>query len=181
MNTPIRRFAAVLSSGLLATAVIAGCGGDDGGDSDSDSSAGGDYCGQVEEMKGDFESFGDPEYTLGDISETVSLIGDISESAPDDVASSWDALHSAMSEFESNIADFDVDEDAPLQEEFEKIAKDDPSKQQEIMKALSGMEDVSSDADKIEKQVKDECDIELSGDSENDDSGDADDGGDDAD
>ncbi|MDN5853995.1 MAG: hypothetical protein L0K86_14340 [Actinomycetia bacterium] len=178
MSSSTRRLVSAVSGGLLAAAIITGCGDDGGGGDDSDSSAGGDYCGQVEEMKGDFEAFGDPDYTLGDISETVGLIGDISESAPDDIASSWDSLHSAMSDFESKIAGFGVDEDAPLQGEFEKLAKEDPSKKQEIITALSSMDDVKSDADKIEKNVKDACDIDLSGDSGNEDSGDADDGAD---
>lgn len=162
---PTRQLIAAVSSGLLAATVIAGCG--DSGDSTSadGGSSGGDYCAQVEEMKGNFEAFQDPDYSLSDVSETVDLIGDITESAPDDIASSWDSLYSAMSDFESGLSDLGIDPDAPMQESFEKLAKEDPSKKQEILDTLSSMEGVESDGEKIEKQVKAECDIDLSEDS----------------
>ncbi|HLR83474.1 MAG TPA: hypothetical protein VK059_00920 [Nocardioidaceae bacterium] len=187
MNSATRRLTAAVSGGLLATAIMTGCG-DDGDDNDSgsDSNAGGDYCSQVEDMKGEFEAFSDPDYTLGDIAETIGILDGIAQSAPDDITPSWEALHSSMSDIESKLSDFGVKEDEPLQSELERIAKDDQSKQKEIVDVLSGTQDVQSDANKIEKQVNKECDIDLSSDSDGgsgdsgDDSGDSGDSGDDS-
>lgn len=169
MRMRTQRLVAAVSGGLLATAIMTGCGDSSDDDSSADGgdsgSSGGDYCGQVEDMKGAFESFGDKDTTLGDVSETVDLLGGISDSAPDDISSSWDALHKALGGMESGLADLGVDEDAPMQEEVTKIAKgakDDKAKQKEIMEAMSGMQNVQTDAEKIEKQVKEECDIDLS-------------------
>ena len=169
MTLRTKRLVAAVSGGLLATAVMTGCG-DSGGDDDNSadggsSGSGGDYCGQVEDMKGEFEAFGDEKTTLADVSDTVDLVGNIGESAPDDIASSWDALQKALGDMESGLTDLGVKEDAPMQEEIAKIAKDaqgDKAKQKEMMDAMSGMQSVQTDAQKIEKQVKKECDIELS-------------------
>lgn len=162
MSTHTRRLVAVVSGGLLAAAVITGCGDSDDSTSADGGSSGGDYCDQVEEMQGEFAQMGDAELTLNDVSDTVDLVGDIGDSAPDDIASSWEALHSAMGGFESGLADLGIDGDAPMQAQFEKLAKEDPAKQKEILGAMSSMQDVQSDAEKIEKQVKTECDIDLS-------------------
>ena len=166
MTLRTKRLVAAVSGGLLATAVMTGCG-DSGGDDESsaDGGSGGDYCGQVEDFKGEFEAFAEQDTTLGDVSETADLAGNIGEAAPDDIASSWEALQKALSDMESGLTDLGVKKDAPMQEELAKVAKEaqgDKAKQKEMMNAMSGMQSISSDGQKIDKQVKKECDIELS-------------------
>ena len=53
----MKRLSATVCAGLLAAAVLTGCGDDNGG-GDSDSASGGDYCGQVEDFKGEFDVSG---------------------------------------------------------------------------------------------------------------------------
>lgn len=164
----MKRLTTVVCGGLLAAAVLTGCGDDsgDGGDSGDDTtSSGGDYCGQVEEMKGEFEEFQGGDVTLTDLSGTVDLIGDIKGSAPDDVSSAWSSLHTAMGDFAAGLEDLGVDPDEPMQTALQKAMQEDKAKAQEFMKTVSGMQAIESDTAAIEKQVKSECDIDLSEDS----------------
>ena len=164
MSTRTRRLAAVASSALLATAVVAGCGEDSDDNASGDGgSNGGDYCGQVEDMKGQFEALSNPQYTLNDISETADVAGNAADAAPNDIESSWKSVHSAMGDFESGLSDLGVKKDEPLQESFQKLAKEDPKNKKKILDSMSGMQKVQPDFQKIDKQVKKECDISLSG------------------
>ncbi|MGH3360543.1 MAG: hypothetical protein ACRDO7_17200 [Nocardioidaceae bacterium] len=156
----MKRLVPIACSAVLALGVLAGCGSDDGG-SESDSS-GGDYCSQVEDMKGSFETMASEDATVEDMRSTVDRIGGVAEVAPSDVSSEWDSLHSAMDEFVSTYEDSGMATDEPLAKAGQDLAKEDPEKAQELMKAASGMQDVQSDGEAIEKQVKDECDIDLS-------------------
>ncbi|UYM05246.1 hypothetical protein [Solicola gregarius] len=161
----MKRLTTIVCGGLLATAVLTGCGddsGDGGGGGDTDGASGGDYCGQVEEMKGRFDDFASGDYTLTDMSDTVDLIGDIKDAAPEDVSSQWSSLHSAMGDFAAGMEDLGVAPDEPMDTALKEAMQKDKAKAQEFMKTMSGMQNLESDTKAIEKQVKEECDIDLS-------------------
>lgn len=171
----MKRLSTIVCAGLLATAVLTGCGDDsgDGGDGGgSSASGGGDYCDQVKDFKGEFESLSSEDTTLDDMSSAVDRLGDIEGSAPDDIKSSWTSMHDTLDKLLGGFEDLGIDKSKPLQQEMTDLQKEDPQKLQEAMSSMSGLGDIESDSKAIEKNVKSECDFELN-DSDSEGSGDS--------
>ena len=160
-----KRLVAVVSGGLLTAAVLAGCGeaSDDGGDGGDGGSDGGDYCGMIEDVQSEFSSLqgGDP--TLGDLSALSDRFGDIAGAAPSEVSEDWKKMDSTLGDMVTALEDAGVDEDKPLQEAVTEVVTDDTSKAGELTETAQAM--TTLETDKIEQNVKDECDIELGGNS----------------
>lgn len=165
----MKRLAASVCATTLSLAALAGCGSDDGGGGDSDNASGGDYCGQVEEMKGGFEEISGGEASLADMRSTVDQVGEIAGSAPSDISSEWESVHSTLDDVVSGLEDTGIADDKPLAKAAEQYAKKNPDEAQKMLSEFQGvqsdMEKVQADGDAIEKQVKDECDIDLGSDS----------------
>lgn len=160
-----KRLVAVVSGGLLTAAVIAGCGeaSDDGGDGDGGSD-GDDYCGLIEDVRGEFGSLEGDGTTLGTLSTLSDRISEISEAAPSEASESWGNMHSAVDEMVTALEDAGVDEDKPLEDAVNEVVQEDKDKAQELMSSVSGLQAVQSDVEKAQKNVKDECDIDLGND-----------------
>ena len=116
----MKRLSATVCAGLLATAVLTGCGDDNGG-GDSDSASGGDYCGQVEDFKGEFDVLNGEDSTLDELSGAVDRVGEIKDSAPGDVESSWSALHDAMETMIGGMEDLGIEGDQLLHRAMTKL------------------------------------------------------------
>lgn len=164
----MKRLAVSLCGTALSVAALAGCGSDDGGGGDSESaggSSGGDYCGQVEEMKGGFEDLSSGDASLSDMRSTVDLVGDIAGSAPSDISSEWESVHSTLDDVVSGLEDTGIAADKPLATAAEEYAKKNPDEAQKMLAEFKGvqsdMQKIESDGDAIEKHVKEECDIDL--------------------
>lgn len=160
----MKRLPAIVCMSALAAATLAGCGSDSGG-GDSDSASGGDYCSQVEEMKGGFDELSGGDSSVADLRSTVDLVGDISGEAPSDVSDEWDSLHTTMDDVVSQLEDIGLATDKPLQDAAKAFVKENPGEAQKMMGAFedvqTNMAKIKSDGEAIEAQVKDECDIEL--------------------
>ncbi|MDN5853996.1 MAG: hypothetical protein L0K86_14345 [Actinomycetia bacterium] len=159
-----KRLVAVVSGGLLTAAVIAGCGdsSDEAGGGDGGSS-GDDYCGMIEDVQGEFSSLAEGDPTLGDLSALSDRFGDIAGAAPSDVSEDWKKMDSTLGDMVTALEDAGVDEDKPLQEAVTEVVKDDPSKAADLTETAQAMS--ALDTQKIEQNVKDECDIALGEDS----------------
>ena len=166
----VTRLAAIGGGAVLSFGVLAGCGSDDGGSNgDSDEASGGDYCGQVEELQGGFEDLSSGEASLADMRSTVDLAGDIAGSAPSDISSEWESVHSTMDDIVSKLEEIGIAADKPLTQAAQDFAKENPDEAQKMVSEFENvqtdMQKVQADGDAIEKQVKDECDIDLGSDS----------------
>lgn len=163
-----KRLVAVVSGGLLTAAVMTGCGesSDDAGGGGDSGSSGDDYCGLIEDVRGEFSSFESADASLDDMSTLSDRMGDIADAAPSEVSKEWGNMHSAIGDMVTGLEDAGVEGDAPLQEAVTKALKEDKSnakaKAKELMASMSGLESVKTDVEKVQKNVKDECDIDLS-------------------
>lgn len=157
-----KRLVAVVSGGLLTAAVMAGCGeaSDDGGDGGS---GGDDYCGQIEDVRGEFSSLEDSDPTLGDLSALSDRLGDIADAAPSEVSDDWKKMDSTLGDMVTALEDAGVDEDKPLQEGVKEVVTEDTSKAGELTESAQAMTQL--DTQKLEKNVQEECDIDLGEDS----------------
>lgn len=159
----MRRVATIGCGAVLALAVLAGCGSDDGGDSTGASGdSGGDYCSTVEDVKGDMTAFTSSDTSIDDMRSAVDRISEAAQAAPDDVGSAWDSLHSALDDMVTKLEDTGIPTDEPFGKAAQQAMKKDKQLATEIRGAMSSVQSVNADADKIEKQVKDDCDIDLS-------------------
>ncbi|HLR83475.1 MAG TPA: hypothetical protein VK059_00925 [Nocardioidaceae bacterium] len=157
-----KRLVAVVSGGLLTAAVMTGCGeaSDDGGDGGS---SGDDYCGMIEDVQGEFSSLEDSDPTLGDLSALSDRLGDIADAAPSEVSDDWKKMDSTLGDMVTALEDAGVDEDKPLQEGVKEVVTEDTSKAGELTESAQAMTQL--DTQKLEKNVQEECDIDLGEDS----------------
>lgn len=156
-----KRLAAVVSGGLLTAAVIAGCGDSSDSDEGGDTSSAGDYCGMIEDVQGEFGGLESGDATLADLGSMSDRMGDIADAAPSEVSSEWSSMHSAIDKMVTSLEDAGVATDKPLEEAVTAVLKEDKSKREELLSSMSGLGEVQSDAEKVQKNVKEECGIEL--------------------
>ena len=164
----MKRLAAIVCGTALAAMALTGCGSDDGGDSDDSASGGGDYCGQVRDIKDDFSSLAGTDVTVEDMREATDRIGDVADAAPSDISSEWDAMHGTIDEVVSAYEDSGIATDEPLQQAGPEFEKEEPDKAKELAKAASNIQDMQSESEAIKKEVKSECDFDLAADSTDD-------------
>lgn len=164
-----KRLVALVSGGLLTAAVMTGCGeaSDDGGDGGGGSSAdGGDYCSLIEDVRGEFGSIEGDDATLDDMSTMSDRMGEIADAAPSEVTKEWESMHSAIDDLVTALEDAGVEADVPLEEAVTKVVEEDKSKAQDLMGSMQGLSDVQADVETVQKNVKDECGIDLGSDDE---------------
>lgn len=142
---------AVLTSGLVA------CGGND------DSAAGsGDYCDQLSKADSAFSALDGQD--VSKLQDAVDAVNEFADSAPDDVKDDWKVLADTFGQLEKALADAGIklsdlasiqNGDLPEGADMEKLMA-----LGEQMQDLGG-EEAQKAADAIEKNAKDECDIDL--------------------
>ncbi|UYM05247.1 hypothetical protein [Solicola gregarius] len=156
----MKRLATMAATTVLAIGTLTACGGSDG-----DSGDGGGYCDQVKDAQGEFSDLESADLTMDDLSSMGDKIGDIADSAPDEVSSEWGSVGSAVDDMVGALEDADVASDKPLNEAVTEAVQKDPDLRARLSEQMSSFQDAQSNIETVQKNVKEECDIDL-GDSE---------------
>ena len=99
------RTTAVLSSAVLATALLAGCGSSgDSGKSGSESSSSGDYCQQLKAAKKDFSSLNGTTPDFAKFDQAIATFHKLAGDAPSAVAGDWETLDGAFTTLQKDLA-----------------------------------------------------------------------------
>ena len=95
------RTTAVLSSAVLATALLAGCG--SSGDSGKTAGSGG-YCSDLKAAQSDFASLNGATPDFAKVSDAIATFHELADSAPPAVAQDWKTLDGGFSTLQNDLA-----------------------------------------------------------------------------
>jgi hypothetical protein len=154
----VKRSLAIVAVTTLMTALLAGCGGDDGG-----SAGGGDYCDSIADAKAELEDIqgGD----IGGFEQAIETVHELADEAPDEVADDWEVLEGGIDDLVAALEKAGIEPS-----DLEAISRGemppglDPAKLQTLAEDMQdfGGEEFETATDNIEKHAKDECDVDLS-------------------
>ena len=173
-----KRLVCLVGGVVLALGVLAGCGSDDGDDTDAGGSdtntsdnggtsddggssddSGSDYCAEIAKFK---SAIGDisPNSTLADLQSQADSMAAAADLAPDEVSDSWDTLADSSASILSALQNAGV----KPEDELRDALKSNPEAAKAMSEAGKELAGVDEDADKISREVKDDCDIDLGAD-----------------
>lgn len=156
----MKRILALAAVGAVLSTGLAACGGDDSG---SDAGA---YCDQLKNADTAFSALDGQD--VGKLQDAVDAVKEFSDSAPEAVRDDWKVLADTFGELEKALADAGIklSDLADIQngQMPEGADMDKLMALGEQMQDLGG-EEAQKAADAIEKNAKDECDIDLGSDS----------------
>lgn len=154
----MKKILGAAAASVLTLTVMAGC----GGGSSHNSSSG--YCGDVKDTASKLNGLSDPtSFTDAKYTALTTAVHNLAGEAPTDVKPSWTLIENQFTMLHSALADAGLSMD-----DFAKLTKGqvpslDPSKLQALETKLQSFDTkgLGTAADKIQSEVKSECNIDL--------------------
>lgn len=143
-------------AGMMCVTALAACGG-------SDNSSSGSYCNDIKSASDQFKGLSTTDLSGDNFTQLNSAVHKIAGEAPGEIKGSWTLLGNQFDALQKAMDDAGLSMD-----EFNRVTQGDtsgidPSKLGTLGKALQNLDTtgVSAATEKIQTQVKNDCDIDL--------------------
>lgn len=152
------RVAPVMGALVLGASLLTGCGGGDSGEGSA-------YCDDLKSAKAEFSSLDSDNPDMADLDKAFDRMHELAGEAPDSVKDDWETLDGAIQDLKAALEDAGLTmEDLGNMQNGQMPENFDPAKLQELAPKLQsiGGQEFQDAADAIEKNAKDECNVDLS-------------------
>ncbi|MFY0406674.1 hypothetical protein [Solicola sp. PLA-1-18] len=143
----MRKTPVAIAGSALVTLVLTACGG------------GNAYCDEIKAAENDIGGISNPQdLTLGDFEKAADRFDDIAEEAPDSVTKEWQNTADTLDKLTEAFEDAGAESSSKL---TDVVA--DPKFAQAAQSLSGDLTAVNTDMQKVNTNVKEECDIDLGG------------------